>query len=107
MTEISQNEVLAMLADELDAAQGQLEELGVALLAHPGVGRACLRELQALDHVSQRCASIATILRSDDIHAATYAATLESIAGLLHRAPLRGSANSAAGDSVGDIEWYS
>ncbi len=106
MTDISRDDVLAMLADELEAAQGQLERLGMALLAEPGLARTYIREFQSLDHVSQRCGSIAAILRSNDIHAATYAATLESIAGRLHRDPARSPRQVAENDTNGEIEWY-
>ncbi len=76
---ISQDDLHAMLADELDAAQAQLEGLGMKLCADPAVARAHMQELQAIDYVGQRCGSVAAILRSDDMHAASHAATLESI----------------------------
>jgi len=79
MTSISQDDLFAMLADELDAARAQLETLGVALIADASVAMRHIGQLQALDHVGQRCASVAAILRSNDRHAASHAATLESI----------------------------
>jgi len=107
MTRISQNDLLTLLASELDTARGQLEELGMALTMDTRTAMQHIRELQALDHVSQRCASVAGILRSADIHAATYAATLESITERLHRSlgglpqlPPQTEASS------GDVDWY-
>lgn len=79
MKPISQEDLLAMLADELDAARAQLETLGVALIGDAKTAARHMTELQSLDHVGQRCASIATILRAGDIHAASHAAKLESI----------------------------
>ena len=83
MTSISQDDLFAMLADELDAARAQLETLGVALIADASVAMRHIGQLQALDHVGQRCASIAAILRAEDRHAATHAAPLDSIAARL------------------------
>ncbi|KRB79484.1 hypothetical protein ASE00_19545 [Sphingomonas sp. Root710] len=79
MTSISHEDLLAMLADELDAARAQLEALGVTLIGDANVATRHMTELQSLDHVGQRCASIASILRADDLHAASHAAKLESI----------------------------
>ena len=79
MTAITQEHLLAMLADELDAARMQLEALGMALIGDSVVAARHMTELQTLDHVSQRCASVAEILRADDLHAASHAARLESI----------------------------
>jgi hypothetical protein len=79
MTRISQDELLGMLADELDAARAQLEALGVALIGDSNVAMHHIGRLQAIDHIGQRCASIAAILRSDDLHAASVNATLESV----------------------------
>lgn len=79
MTAISQDMLLAMLAEELDAARVQLETLGIALISDAEVAGRHITHLQALDHVSQRCASVAAILRADDRHAASHAASLESI----------------------------
>lgn len=79
MTSISQEDLLAMLADELDTARAQLEALGVALIGDTKVAARHMTELQSLDHVGQRCASIASILRAEDLHAASHAAKLESI----------------------------
>lgn len=76
---ISQDELLAMLADELDAARLQLEAMGDLLIGDPDVVARHITALQALDHVGQRCASIAAILRADDRHAASHTASLESI----------------------------
>lgn len=72
-------DLLALLADELDAARGQLEALGLALIADLATAARHVTELQAIDHVGQRCASIATILRADDVDAASRAAPLETI----------------------------
>ncbi|SDC32763.1 hypothetical protein SAMN05444678_102317 [Sphingomonas sp. YR710] len=83
MTSISQDKLLSMLADELDAARLQLEDLGVKLCSNFEIARHHMNELQALDYVGQRCASVGAILRSDDMHAASHAATLESITGRL------------------------
>lgn len=83
MTSISQEALLSMLAEELDAARTQLEELGLKLCASADLARTHMSELQSLDYVGQRCASVAAILRSDDMHAASHAATLESITGRL------------------------
>ena len=79
MTAITQQNLLAMLADELDAARAQLETLGMALIGDGTVAARHMTQLQSLDHVSQRCASVAGILRADDLHAASHAANLESI----------------------------
>ena len=79
MTSISQDDLFAMLADVLDAAREQLETLGVALIGDASVAVRHIGQLQALDHVGQRCASVATILRSNDRHAASHAAPLDSI----------------------------
>lgn len=83
MTSISQEDLLSMLAEELDAARAQLEDLGMKLCSNFEVARNHMNELQAIDYVGQRCASVAAILRSDDMHAASHAATLESITGRL------------------------
>jgi len=83
MTSISQEDLLSMLAEELDAAREQLEDLGMKLCCSPEVARNHMNELQSIDYVGQRCASVAAILRSDDMHAASHAATLESITGRL------------------------
>lgn len=79
MAKLSQNDLLALLAEELDAAHAQLEALGVVLIGDPLVAVRHISELQALDHAGQRCASIAEILRSRNLHAAAEAARLESI----------------------------
>lgn len=76
---LSQNELLALLADELDAARAQLETLGTVLIGDVGVAVRHISELQALDHAGQRCASVAAILRSGDLLAASRAAKLETI----------------------------
>lgn len=104
MTIIGQNDVLAMLASELDAAQVQLEKLGMVLIADPKTASQHIRELQSLDHVSQRCASVASILRSQDIRAASYAATLESITARLHHAS--GAMAPSEPTDSGDVDWY-
>ena len=83
---LSQSDLLALLADELEAARAQLEALGVVLIGDPLVAVRHITELQALDHAGQRCGSIAEILRSRDLHAATEAAGLESIPARLKRA---------------------
>lgn len=83
MTSISQEDLLSMLAEELEAARAQLEDLGMRLCGNPAVAKQHMNELQALDYVCQRCASVAAILRSEDMHAASHAATLESITGRL------------------------
>lgn len=106
MSDITRDELLAMLATELEAAQAQLERLGVSLLADRNLAREHVGSLQSLDHVGQRCANIARILRSDDIHLATREATLESISGLLHRDPAGGSKKTASKGTQGDIDWY-
>ena len=74
-----ENQLLNMLADELDAARAQLETLGVALIGDPLFALRHVMDLQALDHVGQRCACIAAILRADDRFAAGHAASLEAI----------------------------
>lgn len=79
MAQSRPDDLLALLADELDAARGQLEALGMALISDDMVASRHITQLQAIDHVSQRCASIATILRADDLQAASRAAPLESI----------------------------
>jgi hypothetical protein len=81
MVSVSRSGLLALLADELDAARAQLDALGLALADDAELARRHLIELQALDHAGQRCAAIAVILRADDPHAATLGAPLESIAG--------------------------
>lgn len=103
---ISHSQLLGMLACELDVAKQQLEQLGLALTINPTTASAHIRELQALDHVSQRCASVAEILRADDISAATSAASLESIALRLHRSGSGLEPTPALESSDGDIEWY-
>lgn len=79
MAAISQDQLLTMLADELDAARAQLEALGVALIGDSKVATRHIGRLQAIDHIGQRCASIAAILRSDDLLDASVSARLESI----------------------------
>jgi len=79
MTVFSQTELLAMLADELDAARAQLETLGTALIGDAAVAVRHIIQLQALDHAGQRCGSVAAILRADDLQAASRGASLESI----------------------------
>ena len=68
-----------MLADELDAAHAQLAALSIALVGDSTVATRHFVPLQALDHAGQRCASIAAILRSGDLHMASRTAPLESI----------------------------
>ena len=79
MASISRSDLLAILAEELDAARAQLDALGAVLIEDVAVAARHVTELQALDHVSQRCASVAAILRAEDLHAASRDATLESI----------------------------
>jgi len=79
MIAISQEDLLAMLADELDAARAQLDMLGIALISDSMVVARHMTQLQALDHVGQRCASVAAILRAEDLQAASHGAKLESI----------------------------
>jgi len=81
----SEDHLLALLADELDIARVQLEELGMTLIGDAFVAIRYLTELQALDHIGQRCTSIAAILRSGDRIAAGRNATLESIPARLTR----------------------
>lgn len=76
---ISQDDLLAILADELDAARLQLDALGDRLIGDADVVARHISALQALDHVGQRCASVAAILRAKDRHSASAAANLESI----------------------------
>lgn len=73
------NLLLAMLAGELDDARADLEKLGSVLCSNPALVSAHLEELQGLDLIGQRCASIAAILRSQDMYSATRDATLESL----------------------------
>lgn len=80
MASVSRSDLLALLADELDAARAQLEALGLALADDEALVHRHLAELQALDHAGQRCASVAAILRAEDLHAATRGASLDSIA---------------------------
>ncbi|MES2498863.1 MAG: hypothetical protein V4618_22330 [Pseudomonadota bacterium] len=89
MAPIERSDLLAMLAEELDAARAQLEALGLVLIDDSDVAARHVTELQALDHVGQRCASVAAILRSDDLHAASLGACLESITARLDRRPDR------------------
>lgn len=79
MTQLSQADLLAMLADELDAARAQIEMLGVVLAGDVAVAMRHITQLQAIDHIGQRCASVAAILRADDLLAASHGASLESI----------------------------
>jgi hypothetical protein len=81
MASVSRSDLLALLADELDAAHAQLEALGLALADDAALAHRHLVKLQALDHAGQRCASVATILRAEDLHAAARGASLDSIAG--------------------------
>jgi len=74
---------MAALAAELDAAYRQIETLAVALISDPQVAAAHGINLQSLDHVGQRCAVVAAILRADDQRSAALAAPLESIAARL------------------------
>lgn len=83
MTSISHDALLTMLAEELETAREQLEALGVALISDSEVTARHITHLQALDHVGQRCASVAAILRAEDRHAASHAAPLDSIAARL------------------------
>lgn len=102
MAKIGKDEVLAMLASELDAARAQLESLGAALIANPETAAAHLQELQALDHAGQRCASVAAILRSADIRAASHGSTLESIVDRLGSPP-----RDRGGPASGDVTLFS
>jgi len=86
MNQLSQDDLLALLADELDAARAQLEALSMELVCDPLVALRHISELQALDHAGQRCASIAEILRSRDRFAACLGARLESIPARLRAA---------------------
>lgn len=86
MCQLSQDDLFALLADELDAAREQLEALGIALIGDDAVARRHITELQTLDHVGQRCASIAAILRAEDRLAAGQGASLESIPARLRAA---------------------
>jgi len=70
--------LLALLADELDLARGQLEALGLDLIADLETAARHVTALQAIDHVGQRCASVATILRGEGV-TADRAAPLETI----------------------------
>lgn len=114
-TKISTDQLLAMLASELDAAKVQLEQLGLALTLNPATAAAHVRELQALDHCSQRCASVAAILRAEDMAAATHAASLESIVDRVRNAADNDDEDFDDGDFVtfalpedeGEVEWYS
>jgi len=103
MTGITEKDVLVLLAGELDEAQAQLEGLGMALISDIHTAKTYVRDLQMLDHVSQRCRSIAAILRSPDVYAATGAANLESIAARLHGADC--GAHIVADASSGDVDW--
>ena len=76
---LSQNDLLTLLAEELEEARTQLEALGIVLIGDPLVAVRHITELQALDHAGQRCAQIAGILRSGDLHAAATSAGLDSI----------------------------
>lgn len=86
MPKIDQADILALLADELDAARAQLETLGVALAGDSSLAIRHIARLQALDHAGQRCATVAAILRSRDLHAASREAQLESIPARLRAA---------------------
>lgn len=105
---IDQNVLLAMLAGELDDARADLERLGTALCSNALLAAAHLEELQALDHVVQRCASVAQILRSRDMRAASQAATLESISDRFASVAEEGC--DVVGDTgptqCGDHRWY-
>lgn len=79
MEAAAEDGLLALLADELDAVRGELERLGVALCENPDVARRHVGDLQSLDHIGQRQAAIASILRAPDRMAASRAAGLESI----------------------------
>ena len=79
MVKVCSQDLLALLADELDLARGQFESLGLSLISDQGVATRHVTALQAIDHVGQRCASIATILRGGDTTAAGRAAPLEVI----------------------------
>lgn len=71
--------ILALLADELDAARGELEQLGLALCGDPDLARRHMGELQSLDHIGQRQMAIAAILRSPDRTVAARDVALEAI----------------------------
>ena len=102
MAKIGKDDALAVLASELDAACAQLERLGALLVANPDTAMTHLHELQLLDHVGQRCASVAAILRSSDIRAASRGATLESITDRIGRSPAERSVAAS-----GDVTWFS
>lgn len=85
MASVDRPRLLALLADELDAARAQLEALGLALIDDEVLARRHLGQLQALDHAGQRCATVAAILRADDLDAATRGAPLESLTGRVGR----------------------
>jgi len=79
MKDSDEARILAALADELDVARGELERLGVALCGDPLVAGRYMAALQSLDHVGQRQAAIAAILRAPDIAAAADGTGLEAI----------------------------
>lgn len=78
-----QQALLALLAAELELARDQIEALGSTLCADLDLMARHIDGLQSLDHAGQRCATIAAILRSDDLAGAIRQAPLESIASRL------------------------
>lgn len=79
MPKTREGRILALLAEEFDAVRAELERLGMALCVDPETARRHIHDLQALDHIGQRQAAIAAILRSPDRVAAAGDARLEAV----------------------------
>lgn len=96
------DELLILLAEELEAVHLRLEAVGVHLCNDPEVTRRHLTDLQSLDHIGQRCSTIATILRSDDRLHALRTATLEAISARVATHPVLAMSVMPTRPSPGD-----
>lgn len=71
--------VRTLIANELDAIRGKLEDMGVQLCAHPVIVREYSEFLQGIDELAQRNENLAKLLRAQGMEAAIETITLESL----------------------------
>lgn len=74
------------IADELDCARKEIEQLGGLLCSDPDLVAAHMTSLQALDMIGQQQLALAAILRADDPQAAIAGTTLEQLRKRLEQA---------------------